>query len=240
MQAERVQITINKNNWICHKTWQPFSGFVWIGDLVWSHHIAYNGYIVRRPWEWGITCVIECFRVLAYYILLTFLFCICLVSPSIFAPFFSVSTLLSNYKLHIVRLSCPPPPRRLQVGGWCVGERRKKKNADCTGERRGLVIEIDKVRFLISSSTWAGSTKAPDAVFWNRHNETPFYLFQPPRQNFIVVFSTPLQPASFNGRSELFCFFAYMLRGQRIFFTPTNSSSSSSPHDAQPNVTEAR
>ena len=125
----------------------------------------------------------------------------------------------------------PPPPQRLQVGGWCVGESGEKKprgTRSIQANRSGLVIEINKVKF-ISSSTWGqgNSTKDPTDealvllhLLSTRKKKTILPVWTPQRPSTSAPPS--YQPLSAGGRNCFFDFFATR-QEERIFFFIPNS-----------------
>jgi hypothetical protein len=126
----------------------------------------------------------------------------------------------------------PPPPQRLQVGGWCVGESGEKKprgTRSIQANRSGLVIEINKVKF-ISSSTWGqgNSTKDPTdeplvllhLLSTRKKKKTILPVWTPQRPSTSAPPS--YQPLSAGGRNCFFDFFATR-QEERIFFFIPNS-----------------
>jgi len=152
---------------------------------------------------------------------LTFLFC-----PS--RPFFSLYVVEQLQTAHRPAVVSPLSVCRSAGGVWESGE-----NADYTGEEEDLSLKSTKSGSSHRLPEEARSTKAPtDAlVLSSRKKEKNHFTCLNPSTAF---FST--LPASFDGRSELFFYFFATRQEERIFLTPTNFSS---PHDAQPNVTEA-
>jgi hypothetical protein len=161
----------------------------------------------------GITCVIECFRVLAYYrchdeINNTWADFFCFVRLSLAPSSSSLSTLLSNYKLHIVRLSCPPSA--------FAGRR-----VVC-----GRAAKTDGQADLSLKSTKSGSSHRLPGRGHKHKSPDCWCLGELLLQNFTC--SKPLNglapcqpPLSTGGRNCFFIFFFFATRQEeRIFFTP--------------------
>lgn len=157
----------------------------------------------------GITCVIECFRVLAYYrchdeINNTWadFFCFVRLSPpSSSSSLYVVEQLQTAHRPAVVS---PLSVCRSAGGVWESGE---------NGRTGGLVIEINKVRF-ISSSTWTRPQAQKPRLLMPGWTAPPeFYLFETPQR------PSTLPASSFDGRSELFFdffFFRNETRGAHL------------------------
>lgn len=208
MQAEEAQLRSTKiTGYVINET--AVFGFC-LDWRSWGHHSLCT-YRRTTTLRMGITCVIECFRVLAYYrcydeIIPGWLFCFVRLAPS------SLSTLLSNYKLHIVRLSCPPSAfagRRVVCGRAAKTRTIQAKRRTCHWNQQSQVHLIVYLR--------RPEAQKPRLMLWcclpERKKKTILPVWTPQRPS-----SAPCQPPSTGGRN---CFFIFSQRDKR--------SASSSP-----------
>lgn len=156
MQAEEAQLLSTKiTGYVINET--AVFGFC-LDWRSWGH--PYTRRRRTTTLRMGITCVIECFRVLAYYrchdeINNTWadFFCFVRLSPLLLSlRCWAITNCTSS--------GCRVPPQRLQVGGWCVGERRKRT------DRRTCHWNQQSQVHLIVYLEEATSTKAPTADAW--------------------------------------------------------------------------
>ena len=159
-----------------------------------------------------------------------------------------LSTLLSNYKLHIVRLSCPPPLSVCRSAGG-VWERAAKRSQEERAVYRRIGVDLS-----LKSTKSSSSHRLPEAKetaqktrltsLWccyifslPERKKKPFYLFEP--LNGPQLQHPP--PTSLFRRAVGIVFLIFSQRDRRSASSSSSPThfSSSSPHDAQPNVTEA-
>ena len=163
------------------------------------------------------------------------------------SPLLLLSTLLSNYKLHIVRLSCPPPLSVCRSAGG-VWERAAKRSQEERAVYRRIGVDLS-----LKSTKSSSSHRLPEAketaqktrltrlwccyIFSLPEKRKPFYLFEP--LNGPQLQHPP--PTSLFRRAVGIVFLIFSQRDRRSASSSSSPThfSSSSPHDSQPNVTEA-